>query len=164
MGWSEPTLIQDKTIGLLLEGKDVLMRARTGSGKTAAFAIPLIQKILSNKPMQAQQEIKGVILAPSKELCNQIYQVIVNLTIKCSREVKCIDISPQVQLNTQKVLLAEKPDIIVSTPGRIFQHLKAGNINLKESLDTLVIDEADLVYIIYQLIYIYIILIVCFRF
>ncbi|KAK0093277.1 hypothetical protein PV326_013911 [Microctonus aethiopoides] len=142
----KPTLIQDKTIGLLLEGKDVLIRARTGSGKTAAFAIPLIQKILSNKPMQAQQEIKGVILAPSKELCNQIYQVIVNLTIKCSREVKCIDISPQVQLNTQKVLLAEKPDIIVSTPGRIFQHLKAGNINLKESLDTLVIDEADLIF------------------
>ncbi|KAK0168734.1 hypothetical protein PV327_002505 [Microctonus hyperodae] len=146
LGWSEPTLIQDKTIGLLLEGKDVLIRARTGSGKTAAFAIPLIQKILSNKPMQAQQEIKGVILAPSKELCNQIHQVIVNLTIKCSREVKCIDISPQVQLNTQKVLLAEKPDIIVSTPGRIFQHLKAGNINLKESLDTLVIDEADLIF------------------
>ncbi|XP_012283540.1 probable ATP-dependent RNA helicase DDX56 [Orussus abietinus] len=146
LGWLEPTLIQEKTIPLLLEGKDVLIRARTGSGKTAAFIIPLIQKILMSKMTQAKQEIKGLVLAPSKELCRQIHDVVVSLTIKCHREVNCLDVSPQVELSAQKPLLAEKPDIVVSTPGRILQHLKANNLNFKRSLDTLIIDEADLIF------------------
>lgn len=129
----------------MIEGKDILIRARTGSGKTAAFTIPLIQKILSNKQTQKQQEIKGLIIAPSKELCKQIHDVIISLTIKCSREVKAIDISPQVDLSAQKLLLAEKPDIVVSTPSKLLQHLKAKNMKLKQSLETLIIDEADLV-------------------
>lgn len=138
-------MIQEKAIPLLLEGKDVLIRARTGSGKTGAFAIPLIQKILVNKHNQGKQEIKSVIVAPSKELCKQIQEVIVNLTVKCSREVRVVDISPQTDLNAQKPLLSEMPDIVVATPGRLLQHLKAKNIVLKRSLETLIIDEADLV-------------------
>jgi len=130
---------------LLLEGKDVLIRARTGSGKTAAFAVPIIQKILTNKRTQEKQEIKAIIIAPSKELCKQIYDVIMNLTIKCHREIKIIDISPQTDLDAQKPLLNEMPDIVVSTPGRLLQHLKAANLILKRSLETLIIDEADLV-------------------
>ncbi|XP_043247906.1 probable ATP-dependent RNA helicase DDX56 isoform X2 [Colletes gigas] len=146
LGWLEPTLIQEKAIPLLLEGKDILIRARTGSGKTAAFAIPLIQKILLKKRMQQKQEIKGLIVAPSKELCKQIHEVVVSLTIKCSREVKVVDVSPQIDLSAQKPLLAEKPDIVVGTPGRLLQHLKANNMKLKNSLETLIIDEADLVF------------------
>lgn len=122
------------------------MRARTGSGKTAAFSIPVIQKILNSKQTATKQEIKALILAPSKELCKQIHNVIKDLTIKCSREVRCIDIAPQVELNVQKPLLVEKPDIIVGTPSRILQHMKAGNLDLKQSLEMLVIDEADLVF------------------
>ena len=61
----------------MIEGKDILIRARTGSGKTAAFTIPLIQKILSNKQTRKQQEIKGLIIAPSKELCKQIQNEII---------------------------------------------------------------------------------------
>lgn len=138
-------MIQENAIPLLLDGKDVLIRARTGSGKTAAFAVPLIQKILVNKRTQQKQEIKGLIITPSKELCKQIHDVIVSLTIKCSREVRVIDISPQTDLDAQKPLLNEMPDIVVSTPGRLLQHLKAGNLTLKRSLETLIIDEADLV-------------------
>lgn len=130
---------------MLLEGKDVLIKARTGSGKTGAFAVPLIQKILVNKRTQEKQEIKGVIVTPSKELCKQIQEVLVSLTIKCSREVRIVDISPQTDLNAQKPLLSEMPDIVVATPGRLLQHLKAKNLVLKHSLETLVIDEADLV-------------------
>lgn len=141
----EPTLIQEKAIPLLLEGKDLLIRARTGSGKTAAFAIPLIQKILINKRTQQKQEIKGLIVAPSKELCKQIHDVIMNLTTKCCREVRVVDLSPQMDLNAQKLLLSEMPDIIVVTLGRLLQHLKAKNLTLKRSLDTLIMDEADLV-------------------
>ncbi|CAG9823976.1 unnamed protein product [Phaedon cochleariae] len=146
LGWQTPTLIQEKAIPLLLEGKDVLVRARTGSGKTAAFSIPVIQKILNFKQTASQQEIKALILAPSKELCHQICGVIKDLTIKCSREVRYIDVSPQVDLSVQKPLLVEKPDIVVGTPARALQHVKAGNLNLKKSLELLVIDEADLVF------------------
>jgi ATP-dependent RNA helicase DDX56/DBP9 len=145
LGWLEPTLIQEKTIPLILNGKDVLIRARTGSGKTGAFAIPLIQKILSNKEIIQNQQISGLILSPSKELCKQIYEVCVNLTTKCSRDVTFVDISAQVDLISQKPLLAEKPDIVISTPSRALQHLKAKNLHLKKTLDTLIIDEADLV-------------------
>ncbi|CAK9824256.1 Probable ATP-dependent RNA helicase DDX56 [Anthophora retusa] len=146
LGWLEPTLIQEKAIPLMLDGKDILIRARTGSGKTAAFAIPLIQKILLNKQRQRKQEIKGLIVAPSKELCKQINDVLVSLTIKCSREIKAVDVSPQVDLSAQKVLLAEKPDIVIGTPSRLLQHMKANNMKLKQSLETLIIDEADLVF------------------
>ncbi|XP_017752951.1 PREDICTED: probable ATP-dependent RNA helicase DDX56 [Eufriesea mexicana] len=146
LGWVEPTLIQEKAIPLMLDGKDILIRARTGSGKTAAFAIPLIQKILLKKRMQNKQEIKGLIITPSKELCKQIHDVLISLTIKCSREIRIIDVSPQVDLIAQKPLLAEKPDIVIGTPSRLLRHLKANNMKLKHSLETLVIDEADLVF------------------
>lgn len=146
LGWQNPTLIQEKAIPLLLEGKDVLVRARTGSGKTAAFAIPVIQKILNIKQMAMQQEIKALILAPSKELSYQITSAVKDLTLKCSREVRCVDVAPQDDLSVQKPLLVEKPDIVVGTPARVLQHLKAGNLNLKKSLEILVIDEADLIF------------------
>ncbi|XP_076300893.1 putative ATP-dependent RNA helicase DDX56 [Lasioglossum baleicum] len=146
LGWLQPTLIQEKAIPLMLEGKDILIRARTGSGKTAAFAIPLIQKILMNKRTQKKQEIKGLIVAPSKELCKQIHDVVINLTMKCSREVTAVDVSPQVDLSAQKLLLTENPDIVIGTPSRVLQHLKANNMKLKRTLETLVIDEADLIF------------------
>lgn len=146
MSWQKPTLIQERAIPLLIEGKDVLVRARTGSGKTAAFAIPVIQKILNSKQTATRQEIKSLILAPSKELCHQITNVIKDLTIKCSREVHCVDISAQVELSAQKPLLVEKPDIVVGTPLRTLLHVKAGNLDLRKSLEMLVIDEADLVF------------------
>ena len=145
MGWEEPTLIQEKTIPLILDGKDVLVRARTGSGKTGAFAIPLIQKILAKKDSQEKQQTSGLILAPSRELCKQIHEVVLNLTTKCRREVKCVDVSQQLVLDAQKPLLVSNPDIVITTPGKALQHMKAKNLNVKKSLDMLIIDEADLV-------------------
>ena len=73
LGWKSPTLIQEKAIPLALAGKDVLARARTGSGKTAAFSIPVINKILLSKENSALQCIKSIILTPTKELCLQAY-------------------------------------------------------------------------------------------
>ncbi|KAJ0176855.1 hypothetical protein K1T71_008034 [Dendrolimus kikuchii] len=146
LSWPEPTLIQETAIPLLLEGKDVLMRARTGSGKTAAFTIPVIQKILNLKLTSTTQCIKALILSPSKELCGQIASVIGDLTIKCAREVRCIDISSSGDTQTQKSLLSDKPDIVVATPSRALAHLKANNMRLKEDLAVLVVDEADLIF------------------
>lgn len=80
LSWTTPTIIQEKAIPLFLEGKDVLLRARTGSGKTAAFAIPVIQKVLNSKVSAVKQQTSALILAPSKELCRQVK----NLSLVCT--------------------------------------------------------------------------------
>lgn len=90
--------------------------------------------------------VNCVILAPSKELCQQIKRVVEDLTTKCARVIKCIDLSSNIEQSAQKHMLSERPDIVVSTPAKILTHLKAGNVNLKEGLETLIIDEADLVF------------------
>lgn len=144
--WKSPTLIQEKAIPLSLEGKDVLAKARTGSGKTGAYVIPLIQKILNNKKVNQKQQTTALVLAPSRELCKQIYKNVKDLTAFCGREVRCFDVSEPVHLSLQKPLLVEKPDIIIGTPSRVLSHMNAGNIFVQDSLKDLVIDEADLVF------------------
>ncbi|CAL8135827.1 unnamed protein product [Orchesella dallaii] len=146
LSWKEPTLIQEKAIPLILEGKDVLARARTGSGKTGAFCLPTLQRILNIKESAREQAIRALILAPSKELCHQIYTNFQQLSTFCTRDVKVIDISSQNDLNSAKSLLNEKPDVVVSTPTRILAHLTGKSLDLKESLELLIIDEADLVF------------------
>ncbi|VDI33479.1 ATP-dependent RNA helicase DDX56/DBP9 [Mytilus galloprovincialis] len=146
LGWATPTPIQEKAIPLALEGKDILARARTGSGKTAAFSIPVVQKILQSKQTSKEQCTKALFLTPSKELCHQAYKNLMELTSCCSREIKCVDVSPKVPLLTQRPKLMEKPDIVVGTPTRILSHIQAGNLSIKDTLEMLVIDEADLVF------------------
>ncbi|CAL4173292.1 unnamed protein product, partial [Meganyctiphanes norvegica] len=146
LGWEEPTLIQEKAIPYMLEGKDVLARARTGSGKTGAFVIPAIHKILEGKKLATEQAVKALILAPSKELCKQITENITQLTSACKREVRAVDVSGQVPLEAQRPLLVDKPDIVVGTPMRLLGHISAGNLDISESLEILVVDEADLMF------------------
>ncbi|GBN13041.1 putative ATP-dependent RNA helicase DDX56 [Araneus ventricosus] len=146
LNWKEPTLIQEKAIPLALEGKDILARARTGSGKTGAFLIPIIQQILQQKKTNFIQETTVLILAPSKELCKQIYRNTTDLTRFCSRDVTFFDVSPQVDLISQRPLLLEKPDIVIGTPLRVLAHLQENNLCIHESLRTLVVDEADLLF------------------
>lgn len=144
MGWISPTLIQEKAIPFILEEKDVLIRARTGSGKTAAFVVPIIQRILNLKHSTNEQKTSAVILAPSKELCHQIKKVVEDLTLKCSKIVKCLDLATKCKPAAQKTILLQKPDIVVSTPARILSHMKDKTIDVTTSLEILVIDEADL--------------------
>lgn len=150
LGWCEPTLIQQKAIPLILEGKDVLAKGRTGSGKTGAFAIPVVQKILDGKKTTVEQSVKALLLAPTRELAGQIYQAVVDLTRSCGRVVRCVDVSSSQDngsLEAQKPLLVgDLPDIVVGTPSRILGHLKAGHLKLEESLEVIVIDEADLIF------------------
>lgn len=87
-----------------------------------------------------------MILAPSKELCSQIGKVLESLTIKCSKIIKWINLSSKSEAATQKFIISQKPDIIISTPTRILNHMKQKTIDLKESLEILVMDEADLLF------------------
>ncbi|XP_032364040.1 putative ATP-dependent RNA helicase DDX56 [Etheostoma spectabile] len=146
LGWSRPTLIQEKAIPLALEGKDLLARARTGSGKTAAYAVPVIQRILASKQSVREQEVRALILVPTKELGQQVQTMIRQLTAYCSRDVRVADITGKADLSAQRPILMEKPDVVVGTPSRVLAHLNAHNLLLQSSLETLVVDEADLLF------------------
>ncbi|XP_029025050.1 probable ATP-dependent RNA helicase DDX56 isoform X2 [Betta splendens] len=146
LGWSQPTLIQEKAIPLALEGKDLLARARTGSGKTAAYAVPVIQRLLASKQSVREQDVRALILVPTKELGQQVQTMIRQLTAYCSRDVRVADISGKADLSTQRPILMEKPDVVVGTPSRVLAHLNAQNLVLHSSLEMLVVDEADLVF------------------
>lgn len=144
--WSKPTPIQESAIPLALEGKDILARAKTGSGKTAAYAIPIIQKILQEKQtQQSESSVKALILVPTKELSQQSCKNMKELTSYCSRDVRVADVS-QATLDVVRPVLLEKPDVVIGTPSRVLGHLQAKNLDLKESLNMLVVDEADLVF------------------
>ncbi|KAH8270989.1 hypothetical protein KR044_008554 [Drosophila immigrans] len=148
LGWSHPTLIQSTAIPLLLEGKDVVVRARTGSGKTATYALPLIQKILNSKLNASEQCVSALILCPTKELCRQSRQVIEQLSESCGKVVRVADIAGSTNdAASQRHALAERPDIVISTPAKILQHADAGSnvVDLKH-IETLVVDEADLIF------------------
>jgi len=149
-GWQEPTAIQETAIPLILEGRDILAKARTGSGKTGAYIIPLLHKILSMKRLKSvTQSTSALVLTPSRELCNQAYQNITDLMVYCQREIKVVDLTTMnMTVQAQKQALSTKPDIIVATPTKILAHLKdetSSTLNsLKTTLEILVIDEADL--------------------
>ncbi|XP_044273323.1 probable ATP-dependent RNA helicase DDX56 isoform X1 [Varanus komodoensis] len=148
MGWAQPTLIQAQAIPLALEGKDLLARARTGSGKTGAYAVPLLQHLLRGKAATAvaAQAVRGLVLVPTKELGRQVLQMLRQLTAYCAREVRVVDVSGQADVAAQRPLLMEKPDVVVGTPSRVLAHLQAQNLNLQDSLEILVMDEADLLF------------------
>ncbi|MBN3296955.1 DDX56 helicase, partial [Amia calva] len=146
LGWAQPTLIQEKAIPLALDGKDLLARARTGSGKTAAYALPIIQHILTAKQTVQEQAVRALVLVPTKELGQQVQTMIRQLTGFCARDVRVADISGKAELSAQRPILMEKPDIVVGTPSRVLAHLTAQNLMLRSSLDMLVIDEADLLF------------------
>lgn len=146
LGWSQPTLIQEKAVPLALEGKDLLARARTGSGKTAAYAIPVIQRILASKQTVREQDVRALVLVPTKELGQQVQAMMRQLTAFCSRDVRVADITGKADLSAQRPVLMEKPDVVVGTPSRVLAHLTAQNLVLSSSLEMLVVDEADLLF------------------
>lgn len=149
LGWKEPTLIQEKAIPLALDGNDILARARTGSGKTAVFAIPVIDKILKYKQAHSyeQRKTQAIIIAPSKELCHQLKEHIGKLAACCLREVRCVDVSSGEINEIKPLLIAMIPEIVIGTPSRILAHIQAGSFsNLKKTVKSLVVDEADLLF------------------
>lgn len=132
-GFTEPTEIQQKTIPVVLEGKDVLAGSETGSGKTLAFGLGIIQNI------QKGGGIQGLILAPTRELVEQIMKV-----LKDTSKYKKLSVVPiygGVSINPQFKAL-EKADIVVGTPGRMLDHLERGTIDLS-FVKHIVLDEAD---------------------
>ncbi|MFV0575393.1 MAG: DEAD/DEAH box helicase [Vibrio sp.] len=168
IGFTEPTDIQVQAIPQVLEGKDLLASAQTGTGKTAAFGLPLIQSLTlqklldpadslsledskqtlditqpeltnpNNKSKKRAAAVKGLILTPTRELAQQVFD---NLSTY-NQDLKIVVVYGGVSMNVQTKNLQQGADIVVATPGRLLDHLFVGNLQLKE-VQTLVLDEAD---------------------
>ncbi|KAH8103835.1 DEAD-domain-containing protein [Cristinia sonorae] len=149
LGFAKPTLVQSKAIPLALENKDILARARTGSGKTAAYCIPLVQKVLNAKSVSAPQDgpsssTRALILVPTRELSEQVSAHLRALLTYCSDEVSVCNVCSGTTNHLQRTLLSDKPDLVIATPSRALALMRSKALSLS-SLETLVIDEADLI-------------------
>ena len=135
LGFEEATPIQSQTIPLALEGKDVIGQAQTGTGKTAAFGLPMLQKIDVNN-----RNVQGLVIAPTRELAIQTQEELFRLSRDKKIRVQVVyggaDISRQIRA------LKDAPHIVVGTPGRLLDHIKRKTLKLGH-VETLVLDEAD---------------------
>ena len=135
MGFEEATPIQEGTITFAMAGRDVLGQAQTGTGKTAAFGIPLIEKIDPKNP-----NIQALVIAPTRELAIQVSEELYKLGY--DKRVKLLSVYGGQEIGRQIRALKNHPQIIVGTPGRIQDHINRRTMKLDE-VQTLVLDEAD---------------------
>ena len=139
-GYDNPTSIQEQAIPHVLKGRDVLGCAQTGTGKTAAFAIPIIQKIYEQKTKNSKNYIKALILTPTRELAVQIeesFRVYGRYT-----NLKYLSIFGGVSQNPQTEMLRRGVDILIATPGRLNDLINQRQVNL-QNVSMFVLDEAD---------------------
>lgn len=136
MGFTTPSTVQAKTIPLMMSGADVNAIAPTGTGKTCAFGIPMLEYVQLNEP-----EVQEVVLAPTRELALQIRDELTKLAkyIKGCRIAVLYGGQP---IPKQLAALKRKPQILVATPGRLLDHMNRGNVHLN-AVHTMVLDEAD---------------------
>jgi len=140
LNFSEPTPIQNKAIPLALAGHDILGLAQTGTGKTLAFGLPLLNHVL-NAPGKPEPKVaKSLILAPTRELVNQIAESLKQFTI--GTKVRVMTVVGGQSINKQIQLLGRGTDILVATPGRLIDLLDRRAVTLKQA-HYLVLDEAD---------------------
>ncbi|MFA9239598.1 MAG: ATP-dependent RNA helicase DbpA [Candidatus Paceibacteria bacterium] len=136
LGYTKLTAIQEKSLPLSLDNKDLIAQAKTGSGKTVAFCIPIINK-LNIKEFR----IQSLILAPTRELANQIALEIRKLS-RHIHNIKVLTLCGGTPFKPQVLSLSHQAHIIVATPGRVLKHIEQNNIDL-QNISTLVLDEAD---------------------
>lgn len=140
LGFRRPTDIQFKSIPSIMKGEDVLAIAQTGTGKTAAFAIPLIDRIHRDKNSKRSPGIKCLVMVPTRELTLQIGEVFA--TLSKHTKVKTFPLVGGVEQDPQIKKLQDGIDILITTPGRMFDLIHQGHLQLGR-IDTLVLDEAD---------------------
>ncbi|KAF7863056.1 hypothetical protein EAF04_007139 [Stromatinia cepivora] len=142
--FQSPTLVQSKAIPLTLEGRDILARAKTGSGKTAAYLLPILHSILKRKELSSTQCTSALILVPTRELADQVYKTVESFTAFCAKDVRAVNLTQRVSDAVQRSLLADSPDIVIATPARASLNANTSALSLA-NLTHMVIDEADLV-------------------
>lgn len=136
MGFTTPSTVQAKTIPLMMSGADVNAIAPTGTGKTCAFGIPMLEYVQLNEP-----EVQEVVLAPTRELALQIGDELTKLA-KYIKDCRIAVLYGGQPIPKQLAALKRKPQILVATPGRLLDHMNRGNVHLN-AVHTMVLDEAD---------------------
>ncbi|KAG9229395.1 ATP-dependent RNA helicase dbp9 [Amylocarpus encephaloides] len=139
-----PTPVQCKAIPLALEGRDVMARAKTGSGKTAAYLLPILHLILKRKESASTPGTSALILVPTRELAEQVTRAVDLFAAFCAKDIKALNLTGKVSDAVQRSLLSDSPDIVIATPARASANLEGSALSL-ENLTHLVIDESDLV-------------------
>ncbi len=140
-GYVTPSPIQEQAIPVLLEGKDILASAQTGTGKTAAFAIPIIQALYNQEHKQGQKKvIQALILAPTRELAEQIKESFRNYSKDLN--IKTEVIYGGVSQKGQEIALKKGLDVLIATPGRLMDLMNQGLVRL-DDIKYFVLDEAD---------------------
>ncbi|MFP6639841.1 MAG: DEAD/DEAH box helicase, partial [Myxococcota bacterium] len=135
LGWHKPTPVQARTIPLMREGGDLIVQAETGSGKTGAFGIPLVEATDTHRPV-----IQALVMLPTRELANQVATEL--RMLGTHRQVRVLPVYGGVGYGDQLEALEKGVHIVVGTPGRILDHLSNGRMDLSH-LEVLVMDEAD---------------------
>lgn len=135
-GFVTPTPIQTKAIPSVMNKKDIMGLAQTGTGKTAAFALPILHRLMQGK----RGHVRSLIIAPTRELAEQIHHAF--NTLGKEARMRSVPIYGGVNINTQIQKLKRGPEIVVACPGRLIDHMGRGTIDLTR-VEVLVIDEAD---------------------
>ncbi|WP_181305280.1 DEAD/DEAH box helicase [Rufibacter sp. XAAS-G3-1] len=138
--YAEPTPVQKAAIPEILKGKDVLGIAQTGSGKTAAYALPLLDKMQTNRAFR-NRYVKALVLVPTRELALQVGEVFLSFSAHIPIQIKTLAVFGGVSINPQMMKL-QGTDILVATPGRLLDLVESKAVHLSE-VETLVLDEAD---------------------
>jgi ATP-dependent RNA helicase RhlE len=139
-GFEQPTPIQSKAIPLALKGRDILGLAQTGTGKTMAFGLPMIDLLKGTPEKRQPKSVKALVLAPTRELVNQIADNLMPLTRAVSLRITKV-VGGQ-SINRQVAALSKGTDILVATPGRLIDLMDRGDVHLS-TVRFLVLDEAD---------------------
>ncbi len=138
IGLEQPTEVQQQAIPKALSGRDLLISAETGSGKTAAYLLPMLHRFLENDAPRSST--RGLVLLPTRELARQVFKQFTLLTGSC--QLKAALITGGESFKYQRALIRKNPELIISTPGRLLEHIKLNSADLSD-LEVLVLDEAD---------------------
>ncbi len=139
-GYTEPTPVQRESIPFVLAGRDLLAGAQTGTGKTAAFVLPILQRLHASPRPDGRRVIRVLVLVPTRELAMQVEESV--RTYGAHRPIRSTTIFGGVGFPGQVRALRNGPEIVVATPGRLLDHAGQGTINLSQ-VEVLVLDEAD---------------------
>jgi len=140
LGYHTPTPIQTKSIPLVMTGGDLLARAQTGTGKTAAFVLPMIERLRAPDASTGRLTPRGLVLVPTRELAVQVYQAL--SAYAAPTRLRVIAIFGGVGMTGQVQALRRGADIVVATPGRLIDHMQRRTIDLS-AIEVLTLDEAD---------------------
>ncbi|WP_394250440.1 DEAD/DEAH box helicase [Vibrio profundi] len=142
LNFTKPTSVQEQAIPLVLEGKDVLAGAQTGTGKTAAFGLPIIQRLIESKDnvIPNPKLVRALVLVPTRELAQQVFDNLVSYSNGTGLKIVVAYGGTSMKVQTDN--LKQGADILVATPGRLIDHMFTKNIMLSQT-ETLVLDEAD---------------------